>query len=312
MIFGFNASCCPLLTKGSMAWNVNSVSLRPSSPASNFMVGTQRPKSRPLMELVLLEVEFEVAGEGGGEGEVVADVVASAGDVAALVTVTRVVPPQIAGLEAVATAAATAVLEASSPAEPAVAFEDPTADAEPDGVPLFPAASVVVKFENPCATITSATLRPSASNGVATLVLLFAFSSSLPPTAGSTRGTTPRSAAVVGSAGSEQIFGTETTKGLKFCSAATRPRAADTTAEALPSWATMASAWVSFPQGFAAARRNWMEFPPRVAAAPGDPKLLKAVIAAIAPFPCSWPKLEEVVSWGMACWCLGESIPCIY
>ncbi len=30
-----------------MAWKVNSVSERPSSPASNFIVGTQRPKSRP-------------------------------------------------------------------------------------------------------------------------------------------------------------------------------------------------------------------------------------------------------------------------
>jgi hypothetical protein len=30
-----------------MAWKVNSVSERPSSPASNFMVGTQRPKSKP-------------------------------------------------------------------------------------------------------------------------------------------------------------------------------------------------------------------------------------------------------------------------
>lgn len=32
-----------------MAWNVFSVVARPSSPASNFMVGTQRPKSRPAM-----------------------------------------------------------------------------------------------------------------------------------------------------------------------------------------------------------------------------------------------------------------------
>ena len=30
-----------------MAWKVNSVEARPSSPASNFMVGTHSPKSRP-------------------------------------------------------------------------------------------------------------------------------------------------------------------------------------------------------------------------------------------------------------------------
>ena len=32
-----------------MAWKVDAVEARPSSPASNFMVGTQRPKSRPAM-----------------------------------------------------------------------------------------------------------------------------------------------------------------------------------------------------------------------------------------------------------------------
>lgn len=49
MMFGFKASSWPLLTSGSWAWKVNSVSERPSSPASNFMVGVQRPKSRPAM-----------------------------------------------------------------------------------------------------------------------------------------------------------------------------------------------------------------------------------------------------------------------
>lgn len=49
MMLGFKASCCPLLTVGSIAWKVFSVSFRPLSPASNFMVGTQVPKSRPEM-----------------------------------------------------------------------------------------------------------------------------------------------------------------------------------------------------------------------------------------------------------------------
>ncbi|TGO29046.1 hypothetical protein BPAE_0019g00160 [Botrytis paeoniae] len=249
------ASCWPLLTKGSMAWNVNSASLRPSRPASNLMVGTQRPKSRPVMEeaWALEEVELvkAVAEEAAGVAA------ATAAEVAAIVTVTRVVPPQATALEEAAATAATATLEI--PATLAVEFEVdtlPLAAEDPDGVPLFPAASVVVKFEKPCATITSATLRPSAANGVVVLVALFAFSVALPPTAGSIKGTTPRRAAVVGKVGSEQILGTETTKGLKFCSAATRPRAAEMTAGSSPSCATMASAWVSFPQGLAAARRN--------------------------------------------------------
>lgn len=36
-----------MLTSGSIAWKVNAVVERPSRPASNFMVGTHRPKSRP-------------------------------------------------------------------------------------------------------------------------------------------------------------------------------------------------------------------------------------------------------------------------
>lgn len=296
-----------------MAWNVNSVVLRPLRPASNFIVGVQRPKSRPeMVDLAVVElldeeeelVEIEVvvlASRGVGilDGKAAADVAAAA----ALVTVISVVPPQATGLKEDAARAATATLETFAPAEPVVEFEAvefaaeelavefeaevPDAPGAPAGVPLFPAASVVVKFEKPCATITSATLNPSAVNGVEILDLLFAFSLSLPPTAGSIKGTTPRRAAVVGNVGSEQIFGTEATKGLKFCSAATRPRAAEVTAGSLPSCATMASAWVSFPQGFAAARRNWMEFPARVAAAPEVPKLLRALMADMAPFPCS-------------------------
>lgn len=49
MMVGLSASSCPALMRGSMPWKVNSVSARPSSPASNFIVGTQSPKSRPEM-----------------------------------------------------------------------------------------------------------------------------------------------------------------------------------------------------------------------------------------------------------------------
>ena len=52
-------------------------------------------------------------------------------------------------------------------------------------------------------------------------VFEFAFSTSCPPTAGSIRGTTPRSSADFGRVGSLQMDGMDTTKGLKFCSAAT-------------------------------------------------------------------------------------------
>ena len=46
-ILGFKASSWPLATRGSIGRNVNSVAGRPSKPPSNFMVGTQRPKSAP-------------------------------------------------------------------------------------------------------------------------------------------------------------------------------------------------------------------------------------------------------------------------
>ena len=111
----------------------------------------------------------------------------------------------------------------------------------------------------------------------------------------------------MGRVGSEQMEGISTTKGLKFCSAATRPLAAATAASLDPSSEMMRSAWVSsgdcyegdssiagkhsLPQGLAAARRNWMEFPARVAACPEVPKSVSAPMAAMAPLPCSWPKL---------------------
>jgi len=94
----------------------------------------------------------------------------------------------------------------------------------------------------------------------------FAFSVADPPTAGSTRGTIPRRAAVVGSVGSLQIDGILTTKGLKFCSAATRPAAAAMESAPVPSVATIKSACLSLAHGLAAARRVEMDCPASVAA----------------------------------------------
>lgn len=82
--------------------------------------------------------------------------------------------------------------------------------------------------------MTWATLIPSAVKGVVREVAAFLFSTSEPVTAVSTIGTTPRSSAVAGRETSEQIDGTETTKGLKFCSAPASPRAAAMTAGSVP------------------------------------------------------------------------------
>jgi len=196
----------------------------------------------------------------------------------------NVVPPQaIAG--GVTTAAGGELTAAG-----AVLFEAvPELAEEPrvEAATLFPARSTAVKLEKPWATMTWATLKPSAEKGVVTEVFELAFSMSWPPTAGSMRGTTPRRAAVVGRVGSEQMDGMLTTKGLKFCSAATRPRAAAIALSLVPSSAMIWSAWVSLPHGLAAARRNWMEPPARVAAWPDCPRSDSAEMAAIAPFPCS-------------------------
>jgi hypothetical protein len=62
MMLGLSASSCPLLTSGSWAWKVKAVEARPSSPASNLMVGTQIPKSRPAMVLATKPVKVPVTG----------------------------------------------------------------------------------------------------------------------------------------------------------------------------------------------------------------------------------------------------------
>jgi len=166
MMLGFSASSCPLLTNGSMAWNVNSVSERPSSPASNFMVGTQRPKSRPLIVEATKPgftpvIALEEAGAGVSvevdvdAASVVVDATSVAAtadleelveDVAPRVTVTKVVwthPVAATATEGVATeetATDAATEEAATSPE-----ELPAAGA----APTVPSTALVVKFENP-------------------------------------------------------------------------------------------------------------------------------------------------------------------
>ena len=112
--------------------------------------------------------------------------------------------------------------------------------------PAVPSAALVMKFEKPFAAMISATLMPALANGVVTDFAELAFSRSEPTTAGSMRGTIPRRASVVGRVGSLQIDGTETTKGLKFCSAATSPRAAAIESAPVPRVATIKSACLSW------------------------------------------------------------------
>lgn len=111
--------------------------------------------------------------------------------------------------------------ELEAPVEASELAEASVAPPRVDAATFVPAASTAVKLEKPCAIMTWATLNPVASNGVVMLVAELAFSTSCPPTAGSIRGTTPRSSADLGRVGSEQMEGMEATKGLKFCSAAT-------------------------------------------------------------------------------------------
>lgn len=108
-----------------------------------------------------------------------------------------------------------------------------------------PLAPWAVKLVKPLAAIISATLNPSALNGVVRDLAEAAFATSAPATSGSTRGTMPLSSLVAGRAGSEQMEGIETAKGLKFFSAATSFLAASMTALSLPSSETILSARVS-------------------------------------------------------------------
>jgi hypothetical protein len=190
------------------------------------MVGTQLPKSRAalaplllpaLLLLLLLLLLFAGAAVG------------------ATTTVVRVLTaPQLRA--AVVAAAAAVVVAAAAPPLPLPAF--PPAGA----APTEPSEPWSVKLEKPLAMATSATLRPLALNGFARDLAELAFSTSEPPTAGSTRGTMPRSSGVAGRLASEQRAGMEAAKGLKFFSAATRAAAPAMTWGSLPRVATILSA----------------------------------------------------------------------
>jgi hypothetical protein len=105
-----------------------------------------------------------------------------------------------------------------------------------------PAQACSVKLLKPWALEMSATLRPASVKGLASDVAELAFWTSAPTTAGSTRGTMPRRAAVAGRLASLQMVGICWAKGLKFFSAATRAAAAAMTWGSLPSSATIWSA----------------------------------------------------------------------
>lgn len=114
-----------------MAWKVDAVVARPSRPASNFIVGTQRPKSRPAMEDATKPSKVPVTGSetalapaagalqsnndpepvqvpAAADEAVAVDVAATAVAVAELATVTKVVAEGAAHALAAADEAATA------------------------------------------------------------------------------------------------------------------------------------------------------------------------------------------------------------
>lgn len=109
MMLGFKASSWPLFTSGSIAWNVNSVSARPSSPASNFMVGVQRPKLSPEM----LDGTVPFAKATGGVPDA-ADTATAATEVAATATVAKVVGAALQSMVEAATGTLTAAMEVTA------------------------------------------------------------------------------------------------------------------------------------------------------------------------------------------------------
>lgn len=109
--------------------------------------------------------------------------------------------------------------------------------------PTVPSRALVVKLVKPFAAMISATLKPVLANGVLIDAAELAFSVADPSTAGSTSGTIPRRASVAGRDGSLQMDGIVAAKGLKFCSAATRPLAAARASAPVPSCAMISSAF---------------------------------------------------------------------
>lgn len=208
--------------------------------------------------------EEEAAGVAAEEaGAEVAAALADADVVAAAAPrVTVIIFVETTQLETgamVATLALEAELTAATGATLALALTATLPLEAPPGVPTVPSTALVVKLEKPAATMTSATDIPVLLSCVVSEAAELAFSLSEPVTAGSMRGTIPRRSGLTGREVSLQIEGTETTKGLKFCSAATRPRAAATASAPSPSWVRMRSAWVSFPHGLAAASKKLID-----------------------------------------------------
>lgn len=228
MMLGFRASCCPLATRASVGKKVPSVALRPARPNWKSIVGVQSPKSAPARLVVELAVEFAA--------EDAVELAAAAAFAFAFALAALALQPELElELELLAAAAAEPVeLLAADPAEPFAAA----------GV-LLPLASTMVKLLKPWATMTSATDKPVAAKGVAKEELELAFSKADPVTAGSMRGTIPRSSAVAGRVASPQMEGMSTLKGLKFCSAATTAAAPLMTAGSVPRVVTILSARVS-------------------------------------------------------------------
>jgi len=172
------------------------------------------------------------------------------GNLTALVTVTKVVAAPVQATTAAELAATVAEATSTTAEEDEAVSADPVSDElelDPDAetVDFVPSTATAVKLAKPLLAMTCATLKPSAAKGVIFDLFELAFSRDESRTAGSMRGTTPRRATVVGRVGSEQMDGMDVTKGLKFCSAATRPRAAAMAASLVPRVATMWSAWVS-------------------------------------------------------------------
>lgn len=249
-----------MLTTGSIAWNVNSVVFRPLRPASNLIVGVQVPKSKPRDEVtkpaklpviafVTAPILFPTAGLAVEDAIAVSRTDDAVIDVSRVTVTNVVLAMQAASLLAIATAEVTtgsgALIELDEITTALPPDPDPDPDPEAGAAPTVPSTALVVRFANPFAAMTSATLRSVASNGVVKLEAAFAFSRMEPVTAGSMSGTTPRRARVVGSVGSEQMEGMDTTKGLKFCSAPARPRAAAMTWSSVPKVETIRSACVS-------------------------------------------------------------------
>ena len=148
-----------------MAWKVNSVVARPSSPASNFIVGVQTPKSRPEMveaskpgltpvtaleEAAAAPVPVALPVAVDEEALVTATAALVEVEEAGRVTVTKVVEPPVQvtlAAELTVAAISTVLEEATIETDEDKATE---ATADPEAMdPVVPSAALVVKLEKP-------------------------------------------------------------------------------------------------------------------------------------------------------------------